>query len=61
HLYALVEKTPEGIEIRAAAGTESTLPLQIAYFENTKDQANSLIEVASLVDVLNERLAKETA
>lgn len=36
----IVEYTPDGVEVRAAAGSESTCTIQLAYFEQTKEPGN---------------------
>ncbi len=36
------EYTPDGVEVRTAAGTNKTLPVQKEYFERTKDPGNKI-------------------
>lgn len=36
----IVEYTPDGTEVRAAAGSDSTRNIQLAYFEQTKEPGN---------------------
>lgn len=55
-LLAVVEIDPEGVEVRAAAGTPSIVPEQVAYFENTKDEANAII-VTDMIQLLARRLS----
>ena len=54
-LVAIAEFDPEGIEVRAAAATASTLPEQVRYFEATKDEGNR-IEILDMADLLKKRL-----
>lgn len=49
-----VERTPDGVEVRAAIGTEETLPAQIKAMESAKSPNNTIV-VNDLVSVLNER------
>jgi hypothetical protein len=55
-LIVIVELSPDGIEIKAAAGTESTLPAQYAVFEATRFP-DSTIQVKAMWDVLSRRAA----
>jgi len=55
-LIAVVEIDPEGVEVRAAAGTPSTAPEQVAYFAKTKDDANTIV-VLDMVQLLARRLS----
>jgi len=55
-LMVIVELAPNGTEIKAAAGTESTFPAQYAVFEATKSP-DSTIQVRTMWDVLSRRAA----
>lgn len=54
-LLCLTERTANGTEVRSAAATASTIPIQRQYFETTREP-NSSIEIRGLVDVLAQRL-----
>jgi hypothetical protein len=54
-LVAVAEIDPDGLEIRAAAGTASTLPEQIRYFEATKEEAN-MVAIIDMAELLARRL-----
>lgn len=55
-LVAVAEVDPDGVEVRAAAGTLSTLPEQIRYFEATKEEANTVV-VLDMIQLLTRRLS----
>lgn len=40
---AISEQTADGIEVRTAAATEKTLPVQTDYFNKTKDDENTIV------------------
>lgn len=42
-LTCITEYTPEGVEIRSAAGTDGTIDLQRAYFEATQEPDSRLV------------------
>lgn len=54
-LVAIAEFDPDGVEVRTAAATASTLPEQTRYFEATKDEGNR-IEILEMADLLGKRL-----
>lgn len=56
-LLTVVEQTIDGTEVRAAAGVASTLPKQLEYFEETKDDKNNQIIVLDMAVLLQRRLA----
>lgn len=43
HLVVITEYTPLGIEVRCAVGTESTVSVQKAFFEATKEPENIIL------------------
>lgn len=51
---ALVERTPDGTEVRAAVGTQSTIEEQKEFFEKTKSPGN-VIAVEPLMEALQKR------
>lgn len=55
-LLAIAEFNPDGIEMRAAAGTTSTLPEQLTYFERTKDAGNT-VSVCNFPHLMMRRMA----
>jgi hypothetical protein len=55
-LLAIAEIDPEGIEVRAAAGTHRTVFEQQSYFEVTKEDANT-IAILDMADLLRRRLS----
>lgn len=55
-LLCLTERTANGTEIRSAAATASTIPVQRQYFETTREPGIS-IEIRALVEVLSNRFA----
>lgn len=55
-LVVLVEQTPDGTEVRAAAAVPRTLPDQIAYFRQTMDHPDNNRVILDMVTVLNKRL-----
>lgn len=55
---ALVERTPEGLEVRAAIGTESTLPEQLQVMEQAKSPGN-IIKLEDVNSVLKNRSGGE--
>lgn len=54
-LLVVTERTPEGIEVKAAAGTKSTVQSQIVALENTK-LLGSVISIEAPGQVLLQRL-----
>jgi hypothetical protein len=54
NLLCVTEYTPDGIEVRSAAGTDKTIDAQREYFERTKEP-NSIITIGGLLPVLEER------
>lgn len=55
-LLCVTEYSPDGVEVRSAAGTDKTAAEQRDYFERTKEPGN-LITVCGLPSVINDRLA----
>jgi hypothetical protein len=55
-ILAVAEFDPEGVEVRAAAGTLSTLPDQIRYFDATKEDGNK-VEALEMVQLIIRRLS----
>jgi hypothetical protein len=55
-LLAIAEFDPEGIEVRAAAGTHQTVFEQRAYFEATKEDSNT-IAILDMAELLRRRLS----
>jgi hypothetical protein len=55
---AVVEQTPAGVEVKAAAGTAATAPEQVAALEATKTAPENQVVTASPTAVLAERLAQ---
>lgn len=55
-ILVVTERMPDGVEVRAAAGTETTAPIQVAFFERGK-LLGSVIAIEALPDVLVRRLA----
>lgn len=55
-LLTLVELTADGTEVRAAAAVASTLPRQLPYFEETKEDPNNKVAVLDMASVLRKRL-----
>lgn len=53
---AVVERTPDGTEVKAAAGTAETAPEQVKAFEETK-LPGSTVSVETPADVIGKRLA----
>lgn len=56
-LLCVTEYTPDGIEVRSAAGTDKTIDDQRAYFYSTKEPGNT-ITVSGLPHVIRARLAE---
>lgn len=52
---AVTERTPDGVEVRAAAGTDKTSPDQLAYFERSKTPGN-VVRVEGPEDVIRGRI-----
>ncbi len=44
-LFYVTEYTPDGVEFRSAAGTESTIDEQFDYFELSKEPGNTVVKV----------------
>ncbi len=42
-LHFVTEYTPAGVEVRSAAGTDSTIHEQFGYFESTKSPGNTVV------------------
>jgi hypothetical protein len=42
-VVCITEYTPDGVEVRSAAGTDKTAPEQFEYFEQTKDNGNIVV------------------
>lgn len=53
-LVCVTEHTPEGVEVRSAAGTDKTIDAQRDYFERTKEPHNT-ITMSELPRVLDAR------
>lgn len=51
------ERTPDGVEIRTAVGTDRTMQEQIDYFEITKDDPSNVVEVVDLLPMIRKRMA----
>ncbi|MDA9437253.1 hypothetical protein [Bradyrhizobium sp. CCBAU 51627] len=56
-LLSLTEYTPDGIEVRSAAGTNKTINEQHNYFERTKEPGNAIV-VDAMEHVIAARLAE---
>lgn len=56
-LICVTEYTPDGIEVRSAAGTSNTAESQRDYFERTKEPGNT-VTIGTLPEVLGARLAE---
>ncbi|KRQ11940.1 hypothetical protein AOQ73_05905 [Bradyrhizobium pachyrhizi] len=56
-LLCVTEYTPDGIEVRSAAGTETTVDEQREYFERTKEPGNTIV-VGGMPEVIGARLAE---
>jgi hypothetical protein len=56
-LVCITEHTPEGIEVRSAAGTDKTIDEQRKYFERTKEIGNA-ITIGEMPQVIRARLAE---
>lgn len=54
-LFAITERTPEGVEVKAAAGSTTTLLTQIAVFEHSKSPGN-VIAIEEPTTVLAKRM-----
>lgn len=54
HPLVVVERTPDGTEVRAALGTESTVPQQLEAMEKAKSPGNRVV-VEDLFSVLKQR------
>lgn len=54
-LLCVTEHTPDGVEVRSAAGTDKTMSAQRDYFERTKEP-NNVITISELPRVLNARM-----
>jgi hypothetical protein len=55
-LFAVVEFDPNGVEVRAAAGTTTTIIHQLRYFDATKD-LGSTISICDLSHLMMQRTA----
>lgn len=58
-LLCVTEYTPDGIEVRSAAGTDKTIDEQREYFERTKEPENA-ITVGEMPQVIRARMAELT-
>jgi hypothetical protein len=56
-LLCVTEYAPDGIEVRSAAGTDSTIDEQREYFERTKEPG-STIAVGAMPHVIRARMAE---
>lgn len=56
-LLCVTERTPEGTEVRSAAGTSTMINTQRDYFERTKEPGNT-IAICGLQHVVHARLAE---
>lgn len=56
-LLCVTERTPEGVEVRSAAGTDATMDEQREYFERTKEPGNAIV-ISDLPHVIHARLAE---
>lgn len=56
-LLCVTETTPDGIEVRSAAGTDQTMAAQFEYFERTKEHGNA-VTVRDMQPVISARLAE---
>jgi hypothetical protein len=56
-LLCVTEYTPDGIEVRSAAGTDKTINEQREYFERTKEPDNAIV-ISDLLHVISARLAE---
>lgn len=57
---AVTERTPDGTEVKAAAGTEETAPRQVNALEGSKTEGNT-VQVEPVEQVLTDRAAPESA
>lgn len=57
----VVEYLPDGTELRAAVGTDVTIPEQIDYFEVTKDDPANTVGVTDLIAVIKRRMEQNGA
>ncbi len=57
-LVGVVERTPEGTEVRTALGTTETAPDQLVYFRRTQAPENT-VQLESPVQVIFGRLARQ--
>jgi hypothetical protein len=53
---AIVERKPDGTEVKAAVGTDKTAPEQLAHFERTKTPGNT-VKIEKIEDVVKGRFA----
>ena len=56
---AVVERTPDGTEVKAAAGTETTAPEQVAALEETKAAPENTVAVEDPAGVISDRVAAQ--
>jgi hypothetical protein len=56
---AVVERTPDGVEVKAAAGTTETAPTQIAALEQTKTAPENIVAIEPVQDLVAGRVAPE--
>lgn len=56
---AVVERTPDGVEVKAAAGTTETAPTQIAALEQTKTAPENIVAIEPVQDLVAGRIAPE--
>lgn len=57
-LRCVTEYTPEGTEVRSAAGTDQTIDEQRAYFERTKEPGNAIV-ISDMLPVIDARVAEK--
>ena len=56
-LLCVTEHTPDGIEVRSAAGTDKTIDEQHDYFERTKEPGNT-VTIGEMPQVIRARMAE---
>lgn len=55
NLICVTEYSPDGVEVRSAAGTDKTAAEQRDYFERTKEPGNTIV-ISGLPNVISARL-----
>lgn len=58
---AVVERTPAGVEVKAAAGTTETAPIQLQALEQTKTAPENIVAVESVQELVTKRVAGRAA